>query len=156
MHSRRLLLSLVIFGLLLTALNAQAGTSLSSGQVLTGTWFMKVTPNPDPQAPPPFSALIAFTADHSFVSTESDEQVITQGIWAKTGDHQFSLTGYQFEFDMLNVLNGTFKIRAKLMLEGGDHFDGRYHVDFFDPNGNLLFSGEGALAGTRIQLEPMP
>jgi hypothetical protein len=156
MHYRKIWLSLIAFGLLLPGLTANAESSLNA-QVLTGTWLMKVTPDPGPQAPPPFTALITFTGDHNFVSTETDEQVITQGIWARTGDHQFSLTGYQFEFEVLNIFNGTFKVRAKFTLDrDGEHFDGRYRVDFYDPNGNLLFSGDGGLAGNRIHLEPMP
>jgi len=134
-------------------------TNVNNGaKGLMGTWFTVVAPNPnDPTAPPPFSAVITFTADGNLLTTETDEQTISQGVWVNSGHHQFSLTAFQFAFDTPNVWGGTFKIRAKLTLDdNGTHFDGPYRLDFYDTKGNFLFSGEGSLGGERIHVEAMP
>jgi hypothetical protein len=160
MHFLRLWPALILLGLLsqlsaqtITRATANAGTGNPAG-----TWLTLVTPDPnDPDAPAPFSSLITFTADGNLYTTETDEQTISQGVWAISGHHQVSLTAFQFEFDAPNVWGGTFKIRAKLTLDNAEnYFNGPYRVDFFDPKGNFLFSGVGSLAGTRIHLESLP
>jgi len=160
MHLPKLLPALIILALL-TQLSAQTTSKTTANTGTgnpTGTWLTLVTPDPsDPTAPPPFSALITFTADGNVYTTETDEQTISQGVWAINGHHQVSLTAFQFEFDTPNVWGGTFKIRSKLTLDNnGNSFNGPYRVDFFDTNGNFLFSGVGTLAGTRIHLESLP
>jgi len=160
MHFPRLWPALIILGLL-TQLSAQPNTRTTANTGAgnpAGTWLTLVTPDPnDPTAPPPFQSLITLTADGNVFTTETDEQTISQGVWASGGHHQFSLTAFQFEFDSPNVWGGTFKIRSKLTLDNsGNSFNGPYRVDFFDTKGNFLFSGVGSLAGTRIHLETLP
>jgi hypothetical protein len=155
MRYKKFCMALVVFGTLLCTFNAEAQKSSSHvAPTLAGTWLMQVAPDPsDPAAPPPFAALITFTADGNLFTTETDEQTISQGVWAKIGNHQYALSALQFEFDSPNVWGGTFKIRAKLTLsQNGNSFDGPYHLDFLDTNGNLLFSGIGKLSGSRVQL----
>jgi hypothetical protein len=151
---------LMVFAVMLASVAAKAVTN-GNGQAktsLTGTWITTVAPDPsDLNAPPPFTALITFTADGNLFTTETDEQAISQGVWASTGPRQFLLTAYQFEFDTPNVWDGTFKIRAALTLDSdGMHYQGPYRLDFFDTAGNAVFTGVGTLSGQRVVVEPMP
>src|SRR5579884_1623081 len=66
---------------------------------LAGLWQLTLTPDPsDPDAPPPFQALLTATADHDWITTETDELVTTQGRWSRSSNDVYNLTGWQFEF----------------------------------------------------------
>jgi hypothetical protein len=148
----------IVLGLLLTALLALVAVAADfdkdgdGNKALTGTWNVIVTP--DPGGPPPFMAVLTFNSDGNLVGTETDEQVITQGIWKALGGHEFRFTAEQLGFDIFNTFTEEFKIKSTVKLDKPDHFSGRFHVDVIDPNGNLIESGDGSLSADRLKMKP--
>src|SRR5581483_1985791 len=131
-----------IFVLLVSA----SAQNNNQGNTLTGLWNVTVT---DPGGPPPFVAMITFNADGTLMATETDEQRVTQGLWHKAGEHDFSLVTYQFDFEP--NFDGTFRLTSKVKLDQNkNHLSGPFHIEFFDTNGNLLFTSDGTLDGTRV------
>lgn len=123
---------------------------------IAGLWQLTITPDPsDPDAPPPFQALLTATVDHNWITTETDEQVTTQGRWSRSSNDVYNLTGWQYEF-VNGQFNGTFKFRAQVQIAPhGKSLQGKFQVDFYDPSGTYQGSGVGTLTGTPLEVEPL-
>jgi len=121
---------------------------------LAGLWQLTLTPDPsDPDAPPPFQALLTAAADHDWITTETDELVTTQGRWSRSSNDVYNLTGWQFEF-VNGQFDGTYKFRGRVqILPDGKSLTGKFQVDFYDPSGKFQGSGVGTLSGVRLGVE---
>jgi hypothetical protein len=105
-------------------------------------------------------------ADNGVVA-HSDELFFTaapscltaQGVWKRTGDRNFIATDEGFCFDTNNGFApaGKVKFKAAIRLnEKGSQFKGTLHIEGFDVDGNLVFSDDATLHGTRMRAEPPP
>jgi hypothetical protein len=138
--------------LLLVCLAAQAARAATPAppQRPTGTWLMSVVPDPDPGAPPPFAALVTLSSDGTFVITESDEAVVTQGVWAWVAGNTLVLDGYQFLFDDPGVQRAHVHLTMHAS-KGARHLEGRFAADFQAADGTVLFAGGGTVAGDQLR-----
>jgi hypothetical protein len=77
------------------------------------------------------------------------------GAWVHPGGRTFAFTLLQiFYTPSGGNLLGLFKVRATLTLDhSGNEWSGPVKFEVFDPAGNLVFSGEGALQAQRIKVE---
>lgn len=82
-----------------------------------------------------------------------------QGVWKRTGPKSFIATDEGFCFDSTQDFAPAGKIKFEIAIRlnrPGTEFDGTIHIDGFDPDGNLVFSDDGELHGTRMQAEAPP
>jgi len=85
------------------------------------------------------------------------EQGLADGVWETTAPNTYSFTMLQLLFDpnFTGALVGTLKTRGTIVVHGRTIFSGEVAVDITDTDGNLLFSGGGAVDGKRIVSEPL-
>jgi len=79
----------------------------------------------------------------------------SQGVWARTGSRQFTLTHGAFCSD-LSTFTPLFRIKLREVITLSakeDQFTGRGIFEVFDPSGVLLFSATYTVRGTRMAVE---
>jgi hypothetical protein len=111
----------------------------------------------------PFVATETFHSDGTFIENSLADYIAPQatpgqGLWALTGNGEFTLTFYGVLIGSVSdpQFQGTYKVRSKLTTnEVGDQFSGPFKIDIFDANGNLLFSLDGNAQGRRAALESL-
>jgi hypothetical protein len=172
MIARTLALATVAALLVLAAPRPQAQAQAAPGGeavepadaslLFTGTWIAAVTPA---QAePPPFHELITFQADGTLVETENDLTAppffttIGQGAWRRSpsGGLVITYTEVHLIYDpATTAFMGTLKVQGRIVLgRDGNTFSGQAKAAAFDPDGNLLFQGNGPITGTRVKNDP--
>ena len=52
---------------------------------------------------PPFVLTMQFSSDGNFITTETDEFAVTQGVWQRVDPHTFALTTYGYDFAALRA-----------------------------------------------------
>ena len=145
------------FAIAATTEVAAQGTP-NGGKTLVGAWFNTVTPD----TLPPFVGLGTFSADGgltniSSVSLGSANESPGYGQWVKKGPDTYAATFFTIASDDDGHHVLTYKVRASVRLSAnGDEFAGDFQVDVFDPDGNVLGSDTGKVAGTRIKVETLP
>ena len=133
-----------------------------SSQLFTGTWIGAVTPA---QAePPPFHELITFHADGTLDETENDLtappffSTVGKGAWRRSpsSGRVITYTEVHLIYDpTTSAFMGTLEVRGRIVLgSDGNTFSGQGKATAFDPNGNVLFQGNGPITATRIQNVP--
>jgi hypothetical protein len=135
---------------------------LHGGRSLAGAWLIDATPAQP--IVPPFKMLMTFHADETLVETQNDLlappffATTGHGVWERTGRHTYSFTMVQLLFDpnFTGTLVGTLKTRASVTLDKANSLSGYAEVEITDTQGNVLFTGDGALEGTRIVSQPLP
>jgi hypothetical protein len=88
--------------------------------------------------------------------TGSPSCLTTQGVWARGGGRSYLATDEGFCFDTFNgfVPAGKIKFKSAVKLSPtGSAFTGKMHIEGYDADGNLVFSDDAALAGTRMRAE---
>jgi hypothetical protein len=83
----------------------------------------------------------------------------SQGVWKKAGDKNFIATDEAFCFDSTNGFAPAGTIRFRTAVTVSDkwtQFSGRLHIDAFDNDGNLVFSDDATVQGTRMQVIAPP
>ena len=142
------LLTLLMVG----AVPAQA----QNNNTITGTWTGMWSST---QGGPQFVLTEQFSSDGNFVSTETDEFAVTQGVWQRVDPPRtFALTAYQYGFAAFGQpYNGVFKVNAKLKLsKDGESFSGNAHLEFRDSNGVLQFTDDAVMTGYRVHVQVGP
>jgi hypothetical protein len=142
-----LLLGVIMFAL--TGAYAQNGSShAGSGSGLIGTWLVTATPD----SGTPSSALITFTKDHVVIATSTTQVGVTQGHWQRGSQGSFTLVGFQWEYDTLNVADGLVETSASFALDStGQQLSGRFEAEFHDTTANQLLSQQsGSWSGVRL------
>jgi hypothetical protein len=136
--------------------------SFHGGKTLVGAWLIDATPAQN--IVPPFKMLMTFHADETLVETQNDLlappffATAGHGVWERTGRHNYSFTMVQLLFDpnFTGTLVGTLKSRANVTLPTANSLSGYAEVEITDTQGNVLFTGNGTLEGTRIVSQPLP
>jgi len=142
-----LFLGVIMFAL--TGAYAQNGSSQGgAGSSLIGTWLVTATPD----SGTPSSALITFTKDHEVIATSTNQVGVTQGHWQRGTQGTFTLVGFQWEYDSLNVADALLETSATFTLDStGQQLTGRFEVEFHDITANVLFSEQsGSWSGVRL------
>ena len=92
------------------------------------------------------------------MESETDEQLTGQGTWAQSGKDSIKITLMQFEFvptgdpSKAPVWDGTYVANGTLKYDPVKHqLSGPFTVNFYDTNGNLLFTGAGTMVGNRVE-----
>jgi hypothetical protein len=83
------------------------------------------------------------------------------GTWSRTGDREVTITHVGIAPDAIlpsgeRVSFVSVKVREKLTFDGsGNSYTGVWHAEFFDPWGNTMRTGSGAMEGARIVVNPL-
>ena len=133
---------------------------------LEGTWELNEAFSPGGLDPALFTFSAGPDADHgtvvmsdSFIFTGNPSCIPAQGAWTRVGDRSFVGKHKCFAFDDNNGFapDGFVIWRYAVAISAdGNSLFGRAVLDFYDANGNYLFSGPCALQGTRMVAEPPP
>jgi hypothetical protein len=159
---RRVLKGAAAFGAL-GALAAVQGPPIARADAMTGiegTWLFTVTTGGS-GAPPPFQALVTFTASGGLVetdqSTSPSQRSAGQGTWARTDDDQVRARFLAFLFDASGHPQGTLTVRFTVRLgeeeEDGETLAGAGTFQVVDLTGKVVDSGSFTLQGRRITVD---
>ena len=129
---------------------------------LVGAWLINATPAQP--IVPPFKMLTTFHADETLVETQNDQlappffATTGHGVWERTGQDTYSFTMLQllFEPNFTGTFAGLLKTRASVTIDQANTLAGVAEVEVTDAQGNVLFTGNGSLQGTRIASQPLP
>lgn len=166
MNRRTFLTTAAVFAAALTQLAAATTASAQPppgpGRTIVGSWLIDATPAQP--IVPPFTMLMTFHADETIVETQNDLlappffATTGHGVWERRGRNTYSFTMVQLLFDanFTGTRIGTLKSRATVTLHQPNSVSGRAEVEITDTQGNVLFTGNGSLEGTRIVSEPLP
>jgi hypothetical protein len=147
--------------LALALLALSTTVAAAKDHALAGSWLIDATPAQD--IVPPFKMLMTFHTDETLVETQNDQLALPffattgHGVWERTAPNTYSFTMLQLLFDpnFTGTLVGTLKTRGTVVVHGSTIFSGEVAVEITDTDGNLLFSGGGAVDGKRIVSEPL-
>jgi hypothetical protein len=165
----KLVIALVILGAVLSSMGPLAAQTPPPTS-LAGSWQFTLIPgNP---TGPTIHALATFTSDGSVIETDSSEVVSTSqtarsGFRAATPGHgiwqpapAFGNLFIQFISLVVNQ-NESLYARKTVTIGGaldstGNNFSGSYAYALVDPNGGMLATGSGTVAGQRIPHPLLP
>lgn len=124
-----------------------------------GSWEVTITP--EAGGPPPFEALFTFHEDGTVL--ESDDGPPTphlftagHGVWKWTDRREFAATYKQINFDEAANTTGIFRGRVKFTLgRNANTINGVVVVEFYLPDGTLVFTGNATAKGRRIEVDPL-
>lgn len=142
---------------LLTTVSTRTHEDFDNLSPVVGSW--EVDHIPGPGGPPPFPMLLTIHSDGTVVESDAGPPTphlftAGHGSWAPSGRREFLVTYRQINFDEAANVTGYFKARCKITLNrAGTGFTGAVVVDFYDPLGAPVFSGEGTLTGRRLYPE---
>jgi hypothetical protein len=155
-----LILAVVPLGLV--AAGAQGGTA-PQHDGFVGAWRVTVSP---PQGEP-HPGLLTFSADGTLQVADVPTQPAPPGLPVTTlffsGGHGVWEPTRQDAAFIIDILVGaengmpigTLTLRGTAALESDNQsLHATYTVDFADPTGQVVSTGQGALQGTRIRVEP--
>ena len=143
------------------ALAAPARAQSPNKKGLAGAWIETVTFAPE-TGRPPLTSLSTFHIDGTMVC--SDQGAITlepasvftscHGVWTHVRRRTFAYTSRELVSDLSGNLFAHLKVSGVYTVsESGNAYAGRSFAELVDVAGNILFSGEVANQGERIQLE---
>jgi hypothetical protein len=141
---------------LLTSFASAQVASNSAPSNFVGTWNVFLTS--DTGVVPPFGLLLQLGGDGNASSTENDEFAVSKGVWKQLDKQSAAVTLYQYDFGALQTpYQGTFKVRATLTTSNNsEKISARFHLELFDPDGNLLLTDTGKFVGNRVHVQLMP
>jgi hypothetical protein len=119
------------------------------GKRILGTWLAEVTPADGE----PFQAMVTFSPGGGLVETESTNPGTALGSWESRGRGRVAFTFQGFSLDAEGAPAGRSVVRSEVFVRG-DTFSGPFEVTFFDPQGNVVFSGRGTATATRFRVQP--
>jgi hypothetical protein len=140
------------------AQSSQANIENSEAQI-EGSWLVTIT---IPDGPPPFKSLMSYAAGGVVIASDSSVfpvypmTTLFHGTWTKTGRREFVFTMITFQYDETITPPGLCKIIAKetVTIEPGDDaYNGKGTVEWYDPAGNMYFTGSATSHATRINAE---
>jgi hypothetical protein len=156
---RRVLKGAAAFGAV-GALAAVQGPPIARADAMTGiegTWLATVTTGGS-GAPPPFQALVTFTAGGGLVETDQStppsQRSAGQGTWACSDDDQVHAGFLAFLFDASGHPQGTLIVRFTVRLsEDGTALTGAGTFQVVDLTGQVVDSGSFTLQGRRTTID---
>ena len=119
-------------------------------QGILGTWLVDVTPADDE----PFQAMVTVSPGGGLVETESTSPGTSLGSWESRGRRRVAVTFQRFEFGSEGEPAGRSVVRTEVIVRG-DKFSGPFEFDVFNPEGDVVFSGEGTATATRFPVQPL-
>jgi hypothetical protein len=132
----------------------------ASARTLEGTWWITVTLYDcvTGTEQPPFVSLLAFAHGGTMSETTGNpafqpgQRTSGYGTWARASGGTYTSTDEAFIlFTAGPFTQGTQRINHSITVShGGNEFNDEATVQFFDTNGNLLFSGCARVVGTRL------
>ena len=162
---------IVVAALVLVMASVSPAASAAERQ-LEGSWVTLVTAT-NPPGLPAMQSLMTFTRDGGVL--ESRRLYVPppfgplletggHGAWERAAHHEFLV---KFIFLLQAAPNhpvlvngeplGTDNIFMRIRLDhSGDTFSGTFVSQARDPQGNVVFSAQGTVQGTRIRPEPLP
>ncbi|MEO6971315.1 MAG: hypothetical protein ABI217_10515 [Chthoniobacterales bacterium] len=135
-------LALTCFGL---ASAAQAGTHPS----IVGLWSVHYVST---EGGPPSDATDQWYSDGlEFEVAGFAPGAVCQGTYKQTGDGKIHLHHVGYTFDATGAPSGNFvEPQTNTVSADGTTYSGTYSENFYDVNGNLVFSDAGTVAATLI------
>lgn len=126
-----------------------------SGADLTGVWDSQVTlTDCNGNTLVSFEAYGMFNTGGTFTSTDNTppgRQSIGFGTWRKTGPRTYAAPFQFFNFNADGTFAGTQKITRTITLAAnGASYTSVVNFQSLDPSGNVIFSGCGTEAATRL------
>ena len=131
---------------------------------LEGSWLVTVNSN----GAPPFKGLITFNNGGGLIASAQGDILLNpppgvppvatagHGAWEKTGSRRYAFTFRQILYGSDGSYQGEAKIRHRITLSAsGNRWSGQLQVEYFDADGNVVFSGRGTEQATRIEVEPL-
>ena len=110
---------------------------------------------------PPFTDLMTFTKQDGDKGTAIAQSYgpfpdnaygpAQMGVWQKGPGHTFTIRSLAYKYDNNGQFNSYAVITGSGQLTGANTFTETVTVQFYDPNGNLLFTLCGRGAATRFQ-----
>ena len=107
-----------------------------------------------PTGDEPLQAMLTISPGGGIVETESSSPGTALGSWQSLGQGRVALTFQRFEFDAQGAPAGRIVVRAEVGLRGGE-FTGPFKVQGFDPQGKVVFEGEGTATAKRFEVQPL-
>jgi hypothetical protein len=151
-----------VFGSAQLRTGAQTGTPPAAGQGFVGAWRLTFETPLGPS-----QSLLTLMADGTLlfsgqpVKPASGAIPVTfisaaHGAWQPTGSTTAAATWVGFVSDGHGKLlaTATDSVEASLGADG-DRWSGAYSATVADPDGNVLFVGDGTVRATRITLQPL-
>jgi hypothetical protein len=140
----------------LLRVDAQEATPSPINNPLVGTWIVQeLLP---PSGGPPVTAGVAtiFADGNVLLSGFGDGQAAMQGAWSAAGDRSATLTVVALLIDQSGTSDGTLRrVRAAVEVNAaGDELEGGYTFEVIAPDGNVQFTYNGPIGGTRVKIEP--
>jgi S-methylmethionine-dependent homocysteine/selenocysteine methylase len=151
------------------ALGLAASTSLvwsadsaprATTPTIQGVWQvtrMGVNCNDPNQTRPPFPAIMTFYRDRTMTAAAnapggSPFDTNEYGLWQREpGSQNYSFHDISYLYDENGAFVGSGVVTANVHLTSANSFTYSSRIEFFDPDGNLLFSGCGRATGTRFE-----
>jgi S-methylmethionine-dependent homocysteine/selenocysteine methylase len=127
---------------------------------IEGVWQvtrMGVDCNDPNQTRPPFPALMTFYRDGTLTAYANPPgtgplDTPEAGVWQREpGPHNYSFHDISYIYDENGAFAGSGVVTANLHLTSASSFEYSATIQFFDADGNLVFSGCGRATGTRFQ-----
>jgi len=142
-------------------IQAQGGGALP----IEGTWL--VTVSTAGGVPPPFPALITYSAGGGMVVTDSSfpptRGNVYQGTWARKSDREFVFTFLGFQYTRgvpgrgsppSGVHSGFVRVLETVTLDSsGDSYRGVAVFQLLDLNGNVVFSEPNTTTASRVKTQ---
>jgi hypothetical protein len=106
---------------------------------------------------PPLKGSYSFTQDGVLIATDigqisSPPSTAGQGAWKSAGQQKFSIKWINFATDGVGNLDGQGMLTATLKVNNdGNSFTGAARFVAFDNDGNVIFSADEVLQGSRIR-----
>ena len=133
----------------------------TNNKIIGGSWLETVTFN-GPM--PPLKSLVTFNADGTVLV--ADQGAVGSatafsaghGSWSHAGGRSFNWTTVELLYATADgSLIGYLKVSGRYTVdETGNAYTGQFLATILDPDGNVLFTGDGTNAGNRIQVELLP
>jgi hypothetical protein len=76
------------------------------------------------------------------------------GVWKKSGRSSYKLNHFALSYDLDGNFIGPARIYEEVTLDhSGNHYDGTFTIEQYDPSGNLLAHIAGQVTATRITVD---
>jgi hypothetical protein len=127
---------------------------------IVGVWQvtrMGVDCNDPNQQRPPFPAIMTFHRDGTLTAYANPPgtgplDTPEAGVWQREpGSQNYSFHDISYAYDENGVFAGSGVVTANVHLTSANNFEYSATIQFFDADGNLVFSGCGRATGTRFE-----
>ena len=133
---------------------ARASEDREGTDTLVGTWRGTVTT----PGQPTFEALTTFVPGGTLVASASIDLTPpnvsspSYGVWARDEDGHFQYKFLFFTYDAKSNPAGTGEVKGPITVDGDD-LHGSFTLTIFDLNGVVVFTTQGTVAATRVEID---